>query len=78
MNSLDAIRFRIKSLMVERNINWNALCLKCGLSPSSLKSIFYKRAKSTTIHTINLICDGLGICIKDFFNYDIFENIYDL
>lgn len=78
MNSITAVRKRIKMLMQAKNMTWNSLSIKCGVSPSSLKSIFYKRAKSTTIHTITLICDGLDISVKEFFNHELFEDLYDL
>ena len=78
MNSIEAVRIRLKALIKEKKITYNALGNKCGINPSSIKSIFYKRAKSTTIHTITLLCDGLDITVKEFFDCDLFNDLDDL
>ena len=72
MNSIEAVRIRLKALIKEKKITYNALGNKCGINPSSIKSIFYKRAKSTTIH------DGLDITVKEFFDCDLFNDLDDL
>lgn len=46
-----------------------------GLSPSTLKNILNGNSKNPGIVTIKIICDGLNITIKDFFNSEIFDDI---
>lgn len=79
MKSIDAIRIRLKELMKEKGTNYNDLANKSGITPSTLKTIFYyKPTKSTTIYTLSLLCGGLGITLREFFNSELFDDIYDL
>ena len=75
MESMSAIRLRLKNLIKEHNTNYNDLCIKSGLARSSLKTIFYGKTKSTTVHTLSLLCGGLGITLYDFFNDEIFKSV---
>ena len=79
MKSIDAIRIRLKQLIKEHKTNYNELAQKSGLTPSTIKTIFYcKEARSTTVYTLSLICCGLGISLFEFFDCDIFKEIDDL
>ncbi len=78
MNSMKAIRIRLKNLINQNKTNYHDLCIKSGLSNSSLKTIFYGKTRSTTIRIISILCGGLGITLFDFFNDDIFKKINGL
>lgn len=71
----EAIRQRIIDLCNEHDINVNQLSLMCGMTQSTLNNIVNGRNHSTTVSTIQKICDGLGITIQDFFSPDYFCSI---
>ena len=71
----EAIRQRIIELCNEHDINVNQLSLMCGMTQSTLNNIVNGRNHSTTVSTIQKICDGLGITIQDFFDDDLFKEI---
>ena len=68
----EAVRIRILELCRQRGLNINQLSLMSGITQSTLNNIVNGRNKSTTVSTIQKICDGLGISIQDFFHADIF------
>ncbi|MPN59577.1 hypothetical protein SDC9_207298 [bioreactor metagenome] len=72
MSTLNAVTQRIEELCRERNITINALSYLCGVSNSTIKSIFYGKSKNPGIITIKKICDGFGISLIDFFNTEQF------
>lgn len=79
MKSIEAIRIRLKELIKAKGTNYNDLANRSGVTASTLKTIFYcKTAKSTTIYTLSLLCNGLGITLFDFFDNEIFKHVDDL
>lgn len=66
---------RIKELCNEHGITINRLSTLSGITQSTLSNITSGRNNSTTVATIQKICDGLNIGIKDFFNSPLFDNI---
>lgn len=75
MTSGQAIRKRITELCDERKITVNKLSTISGITQSTLNNIISGRNNGTTVATIQKICDGLEITIRDFFNSDTFDNI---
>ena len=71
----EAVRIRIMDLCQQRSLNINQLSLMCGITQSTLNNIVNGRNRSTTVSTIQKICDGLGINIQEFFASDIFPSI---
>lgn len=71
----EAVRMRILSLCMERDITVNKLSAICGLTQSTLNNIVSGRNNSATVATIKKICDGLEIDILDFFNYPLFQDL---
>lgn len=71
----EAVRQRILALCDERSITVNKLAIMSGMTQSTLNNIVNQRNRSTTVSTIQKICDGLDISIKDFFNADVFDNL---
>lgn len=79
MKSIDAIRIRLRNLIKEHNTNYNELSIKSGLPRSTIKTFFYyKNARSVTLYTISMLCSGLGITLKDFFDDEIFKMVDDI
>ncbi len=71
----EAVKCRIIELCHENNITVNKLSTICGITQSTLNNITNNRNNSTTVSTIQKICDGLNISIQDFFNNPLFENL---
>ena len=71
----EAVRFRILELCQEHNITLNKLSTICGITQSTLNNIVSGRNSTTTVSTIQKICDGLEITILDFFTSPLFENL---
>ena len=75
MDIATATKNRILHLCGERNITINKLSTLSAVSPSSIKSILYGKSKNPTMLTIKLLCDGLDITLKEFFDCDDFNNM---
>lgn len=69
------MRQRILDLCQERNISINALSTQSGVTQSTVNNIISGRNNSTTVATIQKLCDGLGITITEFFQSDLFSDI---
>ena len=67
MNVGQAVRERIAELCEEKHITINKLANISGITQSTLNNIMSGRNNSTTISTIQKICDGLEITVTDFF-----------
>lgn len=70
---LQAVCGRILQLCGQRGLTINALATLSGLSPSSLKNILYGKSRSPGIVTLKMLCDGLGVTLKEFFDTPEFE-----
>ena len=71
----DAVRLRIIALCKEHKITLNKLSTICGITQSTLNNIVSGRNSTTTVSTVQKICDGLEISILDFFTSPLFENL---
>ena len=71
----EAVRLRIWELCDKHNITLNKLSTICGITQSTLNNIVSGRNSTTTVSTIQKICDGLEISILDFFTSPLFENL---
>ena len=56
-----------KHLMQERDMNLCVLAKKCGISYSTIQTTA-RRGGQLSVETIERICLGLGITLKDFFD----------
>ena len=68
---MDTIK-RVQDLMQERDMNLcvltkSVLTKKCGISYSTIQSTA-RRGGQLSVETIERICQGLGITLKDFFD----------
>ena len=71
----DAVKLRILELCRENNITLNKLSTICGITQSTLNNIISRQHATTTVSTIQKICDGLEITILEFFSSPLFENL---
>ena len=71
----DAVRLRIQELCYQHNITLNKLSTICGITQSTLNNIVSGRNATTTVSTVQKICDGLEISILDFFTSPLFEDL---
>lgn len=71
----EATRLRIKELCAERGITLNKLSIICGITQSTLNNIVSGRNHSVTVSTVQKICDGLEISIRDFFETPLFDEL---
>ena len=75
MNVGQAVRIRIAQLCQENRITINKLENISGITQSTLNNIMSGRNYSTTVSTVQKICDGLEITLLDFFNSPIFSSL---
>ena len=66
----EAVKERILQLCAERDLTINKLSTQ-----STVNNVVGGRNNSTTVSTLQKLCDGLGITIIDFFNDDLFKDI---
>ncbi|MBQ8425999.1 MAG: helix-turn-helix transcriptional regulator [Clostridia bacterium] len=53
----------------------NKVATKSGVPRSSLKNILYGKSINPGVVTLKMICDGLNISLKDFFDSEEFTKI---
>ena len=75
MRVSEAVRLRILELCQEHHVTLNKLSTICGITQSTLNNIVSGRNATTTVSTIQKVCDGLEISILDFFTSPLFENL---
>lgn len=75
MNAKTAVARRIVALCQERNITINGLSYLCGMASSTIYCMLNERSKNPGIVTIQTICDGLEISVREFFDDPLFENL---
>lgn len=75
MNAKEAVGRRIQALCLERNIAVNALANQCGVAPSTIYSMLNKKSKNPGVVSIQKLCDGLEISVREFFDDPLFENL---
>ena len=71
----EAVAKRILEYCTQRNITPNKLCTMSGVIQSTVNSIFSGRSKNPKLETIQCLCDGLGIKLKEFFDSPLFDEI---
>lgn len=75
MTAKEAVAKRIVQLCAERNIAINALANISGVSPSTVCSILNEKSQNPGIVSINKLCDGLEITLREFFDSALFEGL---
>ena len=70
MNAKEAVAQRIQTLCAI-----NALANVCGVPPSTIYSMLNEKSGNPGIVTIQKICDGLEISVREFFDDPLFEDL---
>lgn len=73
----EAVGKRILEYCNKKDISPNKLCTMSGIIQSTVNSIFSGRSKNPKLATINDLCTGLNIKLKDFFDSPLFDNLED-
>lgn len=71
----DAVVQRFQALCAVRNIRYNELAVRSGVTPSTVYSMMDPKRKDLSILTIKKLCDGLDITITEFFDDEIFLSL---
>ena len=66
MNAKEAVSRRIQALCAERDMAINALENRCGAAPSTIYSMLNTKSKDPGVVSIQKICDGLEISLREF------------
>lgn len=75
MNISEAVVKRILALCDERGISVNALSNMAGVTQSTVSDIVNGRTYNTGVATIQKLCDGLDISIREFFDAALFDDL---
>jgi len=75
MNAKEAVAERIKELCKEHDIAVNTLANLSGVAPSTVYSMLNYKSQNPGVVSLQKLCDGLNISLREFFDSDIFENL---
>ena len=71
----DAIVMRLQNICKERNIKYNELATRSGVTPSTVYSLMDEKRRDLSVITLKKLCDGLDMTMIDFFDDDIFRTL---
>ena len=75
MNAKEAVAKRILDLCDDQDIAVNSLANKSGIPPSTVYSMLNQKSQNPGVVSLQKICDGFGITLREFFDCDIFDDI---
>lgn len=75
MTAKEAVAKRILQLCDERNIAVNTLTNISGVSPSTVYSMLNEKSQNPGVVSLQKLCDGLDITLRQFFDSEIFDDI---
>ena len=75
MDTSTAVRQRILDLCAQRGITVNRLATLSGVTQSTVNNIVSGRNHRATVATVNKLCDGLDITLRDFFDASVFDSL---
>ncbi|NCC88055.1 MAG: XRE family transcriptional regulator [Clostridia bacterium] len=75
MTAKEAVAKRIVEICKEKNIAINALANIAGVPPSTIYSMLNAKSQNPGVVSINKLCNGLNITLREFFDSDIFEEL---
>ena len=67
-----AIKARIEQLCNSQGLSINALAKNADLTASTVYSLLNEQSQNPGIVTIEAVCKGLGISVKEFFDSPLF------
>jgi len=72
-----AVSYRLTQLMVERHMTTYMLYTKTGLAKTTVYSMVSCKNESVNLKSLNIVCQGLGISLEEFFRSPLFapENL---
>lgn len=73
MNAKESVAKRIAELCAQRDTTVNHLANLCGIPPTTIYSMLGSKSQNPGIISIQKICDGLDISLREFFNSPLFE-----
>lgn len=68
----DAVTKRLQDICNKRNICYNELATRSGVTPSTVYSLMDEKRRDLSVITLKKLCDGLDMTITEFFDDDIF------
>lgn len=71
----DAIVLRLQQLCTERNIRYNELANRSGVTPSTVYSLMNPSRRDLSVITLKKLCDGLDTTITEFFDDPLFQTL---
>ncbi len=75
MSVKDIVALRFAELCKERNIKFNELATRSGVTPSTVYSMMGESRRDVSIVTIKKLCDGLDITLGEFFSVAGFDEL---
>ena len=75
MQIKEAIVERIKNICLERDMKYNELATRSGVTPSTVYSMLDPSRRDLSVITLKKLCDGLDMTITEFFDDDIFKTL---
>lgn len=75
MNTGEAVRLRILELMEKSSLTVYGLIMNAGMPPSTVKSIMKGKARNPRVCTITVICTGLNISVREFYDSELFDGL---
>lgn len=75
MTAKEAVAKRIWELCGQRGIAINALANMAGVPPSTVYSMLNAKSKNPGVISLQKLCDGLEISLREFFDSPLFEGL---
>ena len=75
MQVKEAIVLRFQQICRERNIAYNDLARRAGVSPSTVYSMMDDGRRDLSVITVKKLCDGLDMGLAEFLDAAIFDHL---
>jgi len=72
MDTNTAIKKRLLEICEKNGVTLTSLCLKSGITPSTLFDFMSGKTKSPTVLTIKKLCGGINMNLSEFFEASYF------
>ena len=75
MTISEAVVTRLYELCNERGVTINKVSTISGVTQSTISDIVNRRTRSARVDTIQKLCDGLEISVRQFFDSPLFDDL---
>lgn len=75
MTVSEAVVKRLYELCDERSVTINGISTISGVTQSTISDIVNHRTKSARVDTIQKLCDGFEISVRQFFDSPLFDDL---